>query len=406
MNDEPVLSPDSQLRVLVVEDDEVDFQATRRFLRRGEFHSFSLEWRRDMAAGIAALRREPFDICLLDFRLGPHTGVEFLKGIAEAGLNVPVIVLTGQGDRETDIRVMEAGAAEYLDKGTLTAELLERTIRYTLQNRRVLEAQRRSERKLARALDRLERSNKEIQEFAAIVSHDLKSPLTSIIGFLEILREANDDTGQILAPWLSSFSEPERKKLVHALQEDIPEAIHYIGSAASNMRTLIEAIVDLSRTGQRSSVLETVDTALLVDEAVKALAFQIEEKKAQVSIGAMPTIVSDRLGLQQVFGNLLSNAVKYLVPGRPGEISVTAEGGEDEAVFHVRDNGRGIEAKDIPHVFEMFRRGGKLDTEGSGMGLAHVRARLHHMGGRVWCESSPGQGSTFNFSLPLEMEPR
>jgi signal transduction histidine kinase len=99
-------------------------------------------------------------------------------------------------------------------------------------------------------------------------------------------------------------------------------------------------------------------------------------------------------------GNLLDHAIKYLEPERDGSIEITAEQGTDEYVFRVRDNGRGIAEEDIRRVFELFRRAGKQDVPGEGMGLAYVKALVRRHGGRIWCESEPGIGTTFSFTIP------
>lgn len=110
-------------------------------------------------------------------------------------------------------------------------------------------------------------------------------------------------------------------------------------------------------------------------------------------------VVADRTAMGQVVGNLLNNAVTYLEPGRPGEIEVSGERAGNGATFHVRDNGRGIAERDRDKVFTPFRRAGKEDVPGEGMGLAYVQALIRRHGGRMWFESEPGQGSTFHFTV-------
>lgn len=108
--------------------------------------------------------------------------------------------------------------------------------------------------------------------------------------------------------------------------------------------------------------------------------------------------------MEQLFGNLLDNAIKYLDPGRPGAIAVSAERSETKTVFHIRDNGRGMAKEDISKTFELFRRVGTQDVPGEGMGLAYVKTIVRLMGGRIWCESEPGQGTTVSFSLPVPVK--
>jgi signal transduction histidine kinase len=119
-----------------------------------------------------------------------------------------------------------------------------------------------------------------------------------------------------------------------------------------------------------------------------------------VTVRDLPDLVADRTSMEQIFGNLLDNAVKYLEPGRPGSIAVSAERGDGEIVFHIRDNGRGIAKEDISKAFEIFRRVGRQDVPGEGMGLSYVKTLIRNLGGRIWCESEPGKGTTFSFTIP------
>jgi signal transduction histidine kinase len=113
--------------------------------------------------------------------------------------------------------------------------------------------------------------------------------------------------------------------------------------------------------------------------------------------------MADRTAMELIFGNLLSNAVLYLRPGCPGQIEVTGEAGSDETTFHIKDNGRGIAEEERNKVFEPFRRAGKPDTPGEGMGLAYVQALVRRHGGRIWFTSQPGVGTTFSFTIPNDL---
>jgi signal transduction histidine kinase len=147
-----------------------------------------------------------------------------------------------------------------------------------------------------------------------------------------------------------------------------------------------------------------VDMEALVQVALEILAHQIEERQVKVSVGPLPEVVADRASTEQILGNLLGNAVKYLDPDRAGEIEITAERDHDETTFHIRDNGRGIAGEDMDKVFAPFRRAGKQDVPGEGMGLPYVQTLVRRHGGRIWCESQPGKGSTFYFTIPANVK--
>jgi signal transduction histidine kinase len=182
--------------------------------------------------------------------------------------------------------------------------------------------------------------------------------------------------------------------------KDVPEALGFIDSSASRMEELINAISKLSRLGRQELKPELIQVQTIVQSVLKDLQLVIEKNGIRVNIGPLPEIIADRNSLQMIFGSILDNAVKYLRPGFPGEIGVTAETGSEEIVFSIRDNGRGIPNDEIPKVFEMFRQVGEQDTPGEGVGLACAKTLVRRHGGRIWCESTPGTGTTFHFTIP------
>jgi PAS domain S-box-containing protein len=251
-----------------------------------------------------------------------------------------------------------------------------------------------------RAEEQMHQTNKELQDFAYIVSHDLRAPLVNIRGFSEELGRSLAQIGPCFEKHQAALDEEEKKQIRPLIREDIPEALGFIRSSVARMDSQINAILKLSRAGRRKLSPEPLKTGELVRGILKTLTHQLESRNVAATVGLLPDIIADRMAMEQIFGNLLDNAVKYLNPSRPGEIAVTAELGERETVFHVRDNGRGIAAEDIPKSFEIFRRVGRQDVPGEGLGLAYVKVLVRGMGGRIWCESKPGTGSVFSFALP------
>ena len=167
------------------------------------------------------------------------------------------------------------------------------------------------------------------------------------------------------------------------------------------MDKLIGAILKLSREGRRDLKLERLNLAEVIDGAANSLRHQVETAEAKIEIARpLPTVMADRLAVEQIFGNILDNAVKYLSNGRPGRIQVTGEARNGRARIMIADNGRGIDARDLERVFELFRRAGQQDRPGEGVGLAHVRALTRRMGGDVTVTSRIGEGTTFCVELP------
>ena len=252
---------------------------------------------------------------------------------------------------------------------------------------------------LTRANAELERANDEVRQFAYIVSHDLRAPLVNLKGFTYELSSALELLGSALEAVLPKLEETQRQTVSALLDEDVPEAVGFIESSVTRMDGFINAVLTLSRLGRRELTFEPVDMNAVVEETLRSLAHQTEERQTTATVGPLPEVVADQTSMEQIMGNLLTNAVLYLDPERPGVIEVTGERGEEQTTFRVRDNGRGIAAEDMPKVFAPFRRAGSQDAPGEGMGLAYVQTLVRRHGGGIGYESTPGVGTTFTFTL-------
>jgi two-component system sensor kinase FixL len=250
---------------------------------------------------------------------------------------------------------------------------------------------------------KLTAANEEIKRFAYIVSHDLRAPLINLKGFASELRVACDVLQAALPAALPHLEALQRADVSRALDQDIPEALGFIETSVTRMDHLIRAILHLSRLGRRELYLESLDMLALVQGTVQTLAHQIAQRQVQVTVEPLPTVIADRIAMEQIMGNLLANAVAYLDPDRPGEIIITGERHPNVTVVHVRDNGRGIAAEDIAKVFEPFRRVGRQDVPGEGMGLAYVQMLVRRHGGDIRCHSTLGVGTTFTFTIAHQL---
>ena len=260
----------------------------------------------------------------------------------------------------------------------------------------------------------LREANDEIQRFAYIVSHDLRSPLVNIMGFTSELEELRGDIFRRIATLAriqsaappsaenaTDTAEPELVGPDKQLSEDFTEALGFIKSSIAKMDRLISAILNLTREGRREFDPVQIDTRELIEAIVTTVAHQALEAQAVIRIDALPNIVSDRLALEQIFSNLIDNALKYLKTGVPGEITVRGRTKLGFAIFEIADNGRGIDPKDHQRIFDLFRRAGTQDRPGQGIGLAHVRALVRRLGGTMSVASELQQGSTFTITLPI-----
>jgi PAS domain S-box-containing protein len=248
-------------------------------------------------------------------------------------------------------------------------------------------------------------ANEEVKRFAYVVSHDLRAPLVNIMGFAAELRALCEDIQEVVRLTLPHLEEPQRLNIATALERDIPEALAFIDASVTRMDKLIQALLLLSRLGHRELHLELLDMDALVQEVLRALEHQIAQRQVRLSVGALPHVCADRTAMEQIFSNILSNAINYLASDRSGEIGVTAQRHPAYTTFYVQDNGRGIAAEDIPKVFEPFRRVGKQDVPGEGMGLAYVQTLVRRHGGSIWCRSQLGGGTTFTFTIAHDLAP-
>ncbi|MBO0906371.1 sensor histidine kinase [Jiella sonneratiae] len=252
----------------------------------------------------------------------------------------------------------------------------------------------------------LQRANAEIQRFAYIVSHDLRSPLVNVMGFTAELDAAIKPLGELIDKAEEAAPEIVTDETRYAVREDLPEAIGFIRTSTEKMDRLINAILRLSREGRRVLAPEAVDMNALVSSIVDSLQHRIDELGITVEAEPVPTVVTDRLAVEQVLSNLVENAIKYLKPGRPGRITVRGRKNAGRVLIEVEDNGRGIDPKDHERIFDLFRRSGTQDQPGEGIGLAHVRALAYRLGGTISCESALDEGATFRLSLPTALAPQ
>ncbi len=299
--------------------------------------------------------------------------------------------------------------------GIVAMLLVYRSILQAVQARREVEELNLSlEDRVVQRTEALTRANDEIQRFAYIVSHDLRSPLVNIMGFTSELEELRGDIFRRIATLARTQStapqspenatdtaEPVLEGPDKQLSEDFTEALGFIKSSIAKMDRLISAILNLTREGRREFDPVQIDTKELIEAVVTTMAHQASEAEARIQVAPLPNIVSDRLALEQIFGNLIDNALKYLKTGVPGEISVRGRTKLGFAIFEVSDNGRGIDPKDHQRIFDLFRRAGTQDKPGQGIGLAHVRALVRRLGGTMSVASELNQGSTFTITLPI-----
>jgi PAS domain S-box-containing protein len=236
-----------------------------------------------------------------------------------------------------------------------------------------------SEEHLVKTVGELKRSNEELQQFAYVSSHDLQEPLRMVASYTQLLA----------------------KRYKGRLDSDADEFIAFAVDGCNRMQGLIQDLLAYSRAGTNGKVFCEASTEGALQQALTNLRITIEQSGAVVSYDSLPAIKTDGTQLTQVFQNLIGNAIKYRSADAPRvHVSATNNGG-NEWIFSVRDNGLGIDPQYFEKIFVLFQRlHGRDEFEGTGIGLAICKKVLERLGGRIWVESQPGNGSTFYFALP------
>jgi len=375
----------SRLRVLLVEDNAADARLIQESLAERSEEPFDLETVDTLEMGLKRLSTGGIDAMLLDLGLPDSFGAETFARAKARALGVAIIILTGLNDDSLALKLVQGGAQDFLAKVDVSGNNLTRAILYAVERERLEHDFRKLNVELEqRVKDRtaeLEASNRELEAFSYSVSHDLRAPLSALIGFAELLTLKNeaqlDAVGQ---------------KYLRRIQE-----------AAFRMSGLIDDLIRLAKVSRQGPTRQNVDLHSLVDEVVQELESPGEKRAIEWQIGALPVVECDYGLMKQVFANLISNAVKYT---RPREIAVIEIGemvADGERTFFVRDNGVGFEMKNASNLFVPFQRLHRDEEfEGTGIGLATVQRIVQKHKGRVWVESKTDVGSTFFFTLNTE----
>ncbi len=234
------------------------------------------------------------------------------------------------------------------------------------------------ERRVALRTQELEAANRELEAFSYSVAHDLRSPLSAIMGFVRLFQ--------------------------HSLARDLPESgrryLDVIDTNAKRMATLIDDLLSLAQMDRHELSRQTLDLRSILDECIRGLHEEHPDRQVEVKIGALPTCMGDPVLLRQVLHNLVGNAFKYTGKKAVGRIEIGAEAREEGNVIFIRDNGAGFDMLYADRLFGAFQRlHGKKDFEGTGLGLAIVDRIIKRHGGRVWAVGEVDKGATFYFTL-------
>jgi len=359
------------IRALIVDDERLARRRVREMLQSDREIDVVGEPANGPEAVMAVRQSNP-DLMFLDVQMPGMDGFETAAQVKqrERSRHIPIIFLTAiSRELHQQLRGYEVGAVDYISKPydpwvlrskvSVFINLYEKT--------RLLQEQ----------AAELARANRELDEFAEMLSHDLRTPLVAVSGYLELL-EGLDGEGRDFAS--------------RALE------------AARSMGSLIDDLLSYARAGKAVGALRSTDAAKALDQALRNCHVDLEEAGGNVSHGDLPVVAADGPQLVRLFQNLIGNAAKYRRGDQPLQVSVEAERSGAEWLFSITDNGVGL-----PHdgedddLFAMFHRGAASSRQpGSGIGLAICKKIVEGHGGRIWAEPAEGGGAAFRFTIPAD----
>jgi signal transduction histidine kinase len=328
-------------------------------------------------SGEEALRRllnDEFAVILLDVQMPGMDGFETAAQIKQRdrSRHIPIIFLTAiNRELHQQLRGYEVGAVDYISKPfdpwvlrskvNVFVDLYDKT------------------RKVQDQAAQLARSNAELEQFAEVVSHDLRNPLVSVVGYLQMLEEGTPAALPVEAV------------------EYVTRALH----SAEAMGALIDDLLSYALAGKAIGPMRSTDSGKAVERAISNLNAEIEQAEAEIRRSDLPIVKADSSQLTRLFQNLIGNSVKYRHRERRLEVDVEAQRRDDEWLFSVWDNGTGLAGDEAAALFTMFYRGsGAEGRPGTGIGLAICKKVVEGHGGRIWAEAADAGGTVVHFTLP------
>ncbi len=357
-----------ELRVLMVEDEPADAELALQALRLADLE-VSADVVQTAAEFSELIKKNSYEVVLADYKLPGWNGMESVEILRREGLDIPVILVSGALGELTAVECIKQGAADYILKDHLAR--LPGSVRRAIRETKLREEHRQSQ-------DDLARSNRDLEQFAYVASHDLQEPLRMVATYTQLLEE----------------------RYRGKLDAEANKYIHYAVDGALRMQKLVQDLLAFARVGRQGLALENIDCNVVLQLALRNLEAAIHESGAIIERAQLPVLMADSSQLVQVFQNLIGNAIKFR-GSEPPLIQVSTEWIGKEWVFSVADNGIGIAPEHADSVFVIFRRlHARTEYPGNGIGLSICKKIVEQHGGRIWVESQVGHGSTFRFTLP------
>ncbi|HET7768297.1 MAG TPA: ATP-binding protein, partial [Chloroflexota bacterium] len=412
-------TPRAQL--LVVDDDESVLLTLQAIL---QMEGYEVEARSLGAEAIELLNQRTFDLVLTDLRLDDTDGITILAEIRRTSPETVAIMLTGYASLETAIKALREGAYDYLvkpcdveelkatvarglERRYLTTQLHQRMAELAEANATISELNQGLQRRVDEATAELQQMVEQLREldrlksqFLSMASHELKNPLTVISGFLQVSLRRKQRRLQRGYPSETEWQEEQKADV---------DQLEVLNAQSQKLAKLVDELLDVSRieSGRLEFHLGEVDVRQLAADVASRM--QLTTQRHTLSFPSngqgdgSTVITADRDHLEQVLNNLIGNAIKYSPDGGAIDVDVLPDRDSDGVVLSVRDRGVGIPAAERDAVFSLFYRsrheGTRQTVSGMGLGLYISKEIVQRHGGRIWVESTPGEGSTFYVQL-------
>ncbi len=370
----------NEFQILLIDDDEDDFVHIRSLLSELTHSHYKITWKPSFSEGLEALIRNEelnvFDACLLDYRLGEHTGLDILNEVRDLKSTCPIIFLTSYGDFDLDLKAMETGASDYLLKGSLTSQLIERSIRYSMKHASDLKELRENRAQILQQ-DRLA----SLGLLASSLAHEIGTPLGIIRSRAEFA---------------------EKKALDN---ESLKGDMGVIITQIDRISKLVNSLLHLSR-GGLSDHASAIDLNQVIDDVLTLIEPELNRKSITLDRKCAPGILvkAERGPLGQVFLNLVVNAIhaieEAIKDGTTKDhcVEFHVEIVDEHVIVTVSDTGCGISEKNISQIFKPFFTTKDVGV-GTGLGLATSYKLVQSWGGTISVKSKEGKGAKFTITL-------
>ena len=353
------------LNILIADDDEGDRKQVKRALKGAGLACECIETA-NVDEALEACDKYDFDVAIVDYRMPGQNGLDGVAALHERQPYMSIVMATGNDDQLVATEAMKRGATDYIPKVHIGPELMRRIIVSALEKT---------------TLRRKEAQRQEEQErFAAVLAHDPKAPIALIRGFVDLIEED-----------LRAGGTDKNKSVGHCQR---------VVSVAQRLEALVDTLYAYTKVDAQVA-FEAVEMTKVVKYALANLQNLVRERGARVTQTELPVVMGNAPLLMQLLQNLVDNGIQYCEAAFP-TVHVSASSDQDKTwTFVVKDNGIGIPEEHYQRVFEPFRRlHVQRKYEGTGLGLAACKKIVERHGGKIWCQSTKDDGTSFFFTIP------